>query len=90
MQAMVHAPLLRNFYLSGSHVRSQCLHSLAKPCLSCELVSTRSSLQLPRMLTRLAECKQAVEECMLIWSPRLLCLTMMQMITELLAAAAHC
>ena len=42
VQAMVHAPLLRNFYLSGSHVRSQCVHSLAKPCLSCELVSARS------------------------------------------------
>ena len=31
-------PLLRNFYLSGGHTRSQCKHSLAKPCLSCELV----------------------------------------------------
>ena len=51
MQAMVHAPLLRNFYLSGSHVRSQCVHSLAKPCLSCELVSASSCLQLLCMLT---------------------------------------
>ena len=38
VQAMVHAPLLRNFYLSGGHPRSQCKHRLAKPCLSCELV----------------------------------------------------
>ena len=53
MQAMVHAPLLRNFYLSGSHVRSQCMHSLAKPCLSCELVGGRSNLQLLCMLTGL-------------------------------------
>ena len=37
---MVHAPLLRNFYLSGGHTRSQCKHRLAKPCLSCELVCT--------------------------------------------------
>ena len=35
---MIHAPMLRNFYLSGGHTRSQCTHSLAKPCLSCELV----------------------------------------------------
>ena len=41
MQAMIHAPLLRNFYLSGRHARSQCTHSLAKPCLSCELVRFR-------------------------------------------------
>ena len=61
----MHAPLLRNFYLSGSHVRSQCVHSLAKPCLSCELVSVRSCLQPLCMLAGLAVSRQAVKCCLL-------------------------
>jgi hypothetical protein len=39
VQALLHAPLLRNFYLSGSHPYAQCTHRQARPCLSCELVN---------------------------------------------------
>ncbi|KAK9916520.1 hypothetical protein WJX75_003670 [Coccomyxa subellipsoidea] len=37
LQALLHAPLLRNFYLGGSHTAALCIHRQSKPCLSCEL-----------------------------------------------------
>ena len=37
-QALLHAPLLRNFYLGGGHSRALCSRRQHKPCLSCELV----------------------------------------------------
>ncbi|KAK9806173.1 hypothetical protein WJX72_004306 [[Myrmecia] bisecta] len=37
LQAMLHAPLLRNYYLAGGHQRSTCPRRAVGPCLSCEL-----------------------------------------------------
>ncbi|BDA41148.1 probable ubiquitin carboxyl-terminal hydrolase 22 [Coccomyxa sp. Obi] len=37
LQALLHAPPLRNFYLGGSHAPALCPHRQSKPCLSCEL-----------------------------------------------------
>ncbi len=38
-QALLHAPVLRSFYLGGGHLREACRWSSpAEPCLSCELV----------------------------------------------------
>ena len=39
LQALLHAPVLRSFYLGGGHLREACRWSSpAEPCLSCELV----------------------------------------------------
>ena len=38
LQALLHAPLLRNYFLGGGHSPALCPHRERKPCLSCELV----------------------------------------------------
>ena len=43
-QALLHAPVLRSYYLGGGHRREACRWcSATEPCLSCELVKRRSS-----------------------------------------------
>jgi hypothetical protein len=37
-QALLHAPLLQQYYLGGGHPRESCARSAKGPCLSCELV----------------------------------------------------
>ncbi|KAK9841837.1 hypothetical protein WJX81_006458 [Elliptochloris bilobata] len=37
LQALLHAPLLRNFFLGGGHSPGLCLSRARTPCLSCEL-----------------------------------------------------
>ena len=47
-QALLHAPVLRSFYLGGGHLRESCrFSSPAEPCLSCELVRLRGRLLQP-------------------------------------------
>ena len=42
LHALLHAPLMRSFYLGGGHPHSHCDRGGDKPCLSCELVGTRT------------------------------------------------
>lgn len=48
VQVMLHAPLLRSFYLGEGHDPGSCrLTARDKPCLSCQLVSRDKGRQEP-------------------------------------------
>ncbi len=38
LQAFVHAPMLRDFFLNNGHLQTACKHRLTGPCMSCEMV----------------------------------------------------
>jgi hypothetical protein len=43
VQALLHAPLLRDWYLGGGHSYALCTRRNGRPCLACELVRTLTS-----------------------------------------------
>ena len=47
LHALLHAPLMRSFYLGDGHPHSHCDRGGDKPCLSCELVGTCAMHLLP-------------------------------------------
>lgn len=53
LQVMLHAPLLRSFYLGEGHDPGTCrLTARDKPCLSCQMVSNKAERLSTRVLFR--------------------------------------
>lgn len=51
LQAMLHAPLLRQYFLAEGHQAGSCHRAACtQPCLSCELVRAPLDMHLPSLL----------------------------------------